>query len=50
MRVVQETGIPIDLEKVNLADHKTETGQDYLTVNCQKAATQPLVLQGRRTI
>jgi glutathione S-transferase len=31
--VAREAGIPIELEKVNLADHKTETGQDYLTVN-----------------
>jgi glutathione S-transferase len=31
--VAREAGIPIDLEKVNLAEHKTETGQDYLTVN-----------------
>jgi len=31
--VAREAGIPIDLEKVNLADHKTETGQDYMTVN-----------------
>jgi glutathione S-transferase len=26
-------GIPIELEKVDLAKHKTEGGQDYLTVN-----------------
>lgn len=31
--VVCETGIPVDLEKVNLADHKTETGQDYMAIN-----------------
>ncbi|HEY2664444.1 MAG TPA: glutathione transferase GstA [Candidatus Binataceae bacterium] len=31
--VACEAGIPIDLEKVNLADHKTETGQDYMAVN-----------------
>src|SRR5262252_1946736 len=31
--VAREAGIPIELEKVNLADHKTETGQDYMTVN-----------------
>ena len=31
--VAREAGIPIELEKVNLADHQTETGQDYMTVN-----------------
>src|SRR3989442_9820309 len=31
--VAREAGIPIELEKVNLADHKTETGQDYMAVN-----------------
>src|SRR5262245_31237752 len=31
--VAREAGIPLELEKVNLTDHKTETGQDYLTVN-----------------
>src|SRR5713101_6553168 len=31
--VAQEVGIAIELEKVNLKDHKTETGLDYLTVN-----------------
>jgi len=31
--VAREAGIPIELEKVNLADHKTEAGQDYMTVN-----------------
>jgi glutathione S-transferase len=31
--VAREAGIPIDLEKVDLKDHKTETGQDYMTVN-----------------
>src|SRR5215470_18748099 len=31
--VAREAGIPIELEKVNLADHKTETGQDYMTIN-----------------
>jgi glutathione S-transferase len=31
--VASEAGIPIELEKVNLAVHKTETGQDYTAVN-----------------
>ncbi len=31
--VAEEAGIPIELEKVDLAKHKTEGGQDYLTVN-----------------
>lgn len=31
--VVCEAGIPVDLEKVSLADHKTETGQDYMAIN-----------------
>jgi glutathione S-transferase len=31
--VAREAGIPIELEKVDLAAHKTETGQDYTTVN-----------------
>ena len=31
--VACEAGIPIELEKVDLAKHKTEGGQDYLTVN-----------------
>jgi glutathione S-transferase len=31
--VACEAGIAIDLEKVNLAEHKTETGQDYFAVN-----------------
>lgn len=31
--VAREAGIAVDLEKVNLAEHKTETGQDYMTVN-----------------
>jgi glutathione S-transferase len=31
--IVCESGIPVDLEKVNLADHKTETGQDYTAIN-----------------
>jgi glutathione S-transferase len=31
--VACEAGIPIELEKVDLAKHKTEDGQDYMTVN-----------------
>jgi glutathione S-transferase len=31
--VASEAGIPIELEKVDLAKHKTEGGQDYLTIN-----------------
>ena len=31
--VACEAGIPIELEKVDLSKHKTEAGQDYLTVN-----------------
>lgn len=31
--VAGEAGIPIELEKVNLAEHKTESGQDFLAVN-----------------
>jgi glutathione S-transferase len=31
--VAREAGIPIELEKVDLAAHKTDTGQDYTTVN-----------------
>ncbi|MGO9603802.1 MAG: glutathione transferase GstA [Candidatus Binataceae bacterium] len=31
--VAAEAGVPVDLEKVNLAEHKTESGQDYLTIN-----------------
>lgn len=31
--VAHEAGIAVDVEKVNLAEHKTETGQDYMTVN-----------------
>jgi glutathione S-transferase len=31
--VACEAGLPIELEKVDLAQHKTEGGQDYLTVN-----------------
>jgi glutathione S-transferase len=31
--VAEEAGIPLELEKVDLAKHKTEGGQDFLTVN-----------------
>ncbi len=31
--VAVEAGIPVELEKVDLAKHKTEGGQDYLTIN-----------------
>ena len=31
--VAQETGIPLDLVKVDLASHKTETGADYYSIN-----------------
>jgi glutathione S-transferase len=31
--VATEAGIPIELEKVDLASHKTENGQDYLAIN-----------------
>ncbi|MGO9451950.1 MAG: glutathione transferase GstA [Candidatus Binataceae bacterium] len=31
--VAMEAGVPVDMEKVNLAEHKTESGQDYLTIN-----------------
>ena len=31
--VAVEAGIPVELEKVNLAEHKTESGQDYMAVN-----------------
>ena len=31
--VVSETGISVELEKVNLAEHKTASGQDYMTIN-----------------
>jgi len=31
--VASEAGIPIELEKVDLAQHKTEGGQDYMAVN-----------------
>lgn len=31
--VACEAGIPIELEKVNLADKKTETGKDYMAIN-----------------
>jgi glutathione S-transferase len=31
--VASEAGIPIELEKVDLASHKTENGQDFTTIN-----------------
>ena len=31
--VATEAGLPVELEKVNLAEHKTETGQDYMKIN-----------------
>jgi glutathione S-transferase len=31
--VANEAGLAIDLEKVNLAEHKTESDQDYMAVN-----------------
>jgi glutathione S-transferase len=31
--VANEAGLAIDLEKVNLAEHKAESGQDYMAVN-----------------
>jgi glutathione S-transferase len=31
--VVSETGLNVELEKVNLAEHKTASGQDYMTIN-----------------
>ena len=31
--VVSEAGLPVELEQVNLAEHKTATGQDYMSVN-----------------
>jgi len=31
--VAAEAGIPIELEKVDLASHKTEGGQDYMAIN-----------------
>ena len=31
--VVSEAGINVELEKVNLAEHKTASGQDYMTIN-----------------
>ena len=43
--VAVEAGLPVELEKVNLAEHKTETGQDYMiSVNpkglCSRAASR----------
>jgi len=31
--VASEAGLQVDLEQVNLAEHKTATGQDYMAVN-----------------
>ncbi len=31
--VAREAGVAVDLEKVNLAEHKTESGQDYTAIN-----------------
>ena len=31
--VVSESGLNVELEKVNLAEHKTASGQDYMTIN-----------------
>lgn len=31
--VATEAGIAVEVEKVNLAEHKTQSGQDYMTVN-----------------
>src|SRR5258708_9966305 len=31
--VASEAGLPVELEQVNLAEHKTATGQDYMAVN-----------------
>jgi len=31
--VASEAGIPLELEKVDLASHKTESGQDFTTIN-----------------
>lgn len=31
--VAQEAGIPIELEKVDLKSHKTETGEDFYAIN-----------------
>jgi glutathione S-transferase len=31
--VACETGVPVDLEKVDLKEHKTEKGQDYMAIN-----------------
>jgi glutathione S-transferase len=31
--VVSETGLNVELEKVNLAEHKTASGEDYMTIN-----------------
>src|SRR5260370_398153 len=31
--VASEAGLPVELEQVHLAEHKTATGQDYMAVN-----------------
>jgi len=31
--VVTEAGLPVELEKVDLAKHKTESGKDFMTIN-----------------
>jgi glutathione S-transferase len=31
--VATEAGLPVELEKVNLAEHKTESGEDYMKIN-----------------
>jgi len=31
--VATEAGLPVDTEKVNLAEHKTESGEDYMKIN-----------------
>ena len=31
--VASEAGLAVELEKVDLVEHKTESGQDYTTVN-----------------
>ena len=31
--VATEAGLPVEAEKVNLAEHKTESGEDYMKIN-----------------
>jgi glutathione S-transferase len=31
--VASETGLPVELEQVDLAEHRTAAGQDYMAVN-----------------